>query len=501
MKCFLLITPALLLLCSIRLHAQDQPPSGLVDKVFAFPSKLFGKVQKSSDDLNKQITSQTQKCLARLATREARMKRKLARVDSTKAASLFNGTEIQYAALEQKISSNAVPIGTGTSGEYLARLDSLKTGLSFLQQNPQLLASVKNLNGLNSSLSSVQQLQAKIQSANDVQQFISGREQQLKAQLSQYSFGKELSEFNQQTYYYQQRLTAYKSTLQDKDKMEQAAFTQLNKISSYQAFMAKNSYLGRLFGLPNNYGSPASIVGLQTKDVVKGMIGKLGGGGMSSASGGNSAGGGGLPGGGDPSGFVQQQLGSAQQQLVQLQNKVTQLALPGGGSGAVTMPDFEPNSQKTKTFLKRIEYGFDLQTQKSNYLAPTATAIALKLGYKLSDKSSVGVGASYNLGLGNGLNHIAFSNQGVGLRSYLDIKAKGSLWISGGFEYNYLAAFAGINDIKNFDLWQRSALLGITKKYKVTKNKTGTLQLLYDALYQTHIPQSTPLMFRMGYQF
>ncbi len=492
MRCLLLVAPLLLLLCPTHCFAQDQPTTGLVDKVFDFPSKLFGKVKKSSDDLDKQIASQTQKVLKQLAAREARVKKKLSRIDSTKAATLFAGSETQYASLEQRIASNAVPIGTGTSGEYLARLDSLKTGLSFLQQNPQLLSSVKNVEGLNGSLTSVTQLQAKIQSANQVQQFISGREQQLKAQLSQYSFGKELAGFNQGAYYYQQRLAAYKSTLQDKSKMEEATFTQLNKIPAYQSFMAKNSYIGRLFGLPGNYGSPASVVGLQTKDQVKQMIGKLGGSGSTS---------GGSGGGGDPSGFVQQQLGSVQQELTQLQNKVSQLVLPGGSSGSVVMPDFTPNSQKTKSLLGRLQFGYNVQTQKSNILVPTTASLALTLGYKLSDKSSVGVGMSYNLGLGNGLNHIAFSNQGLGLRSYLDIKAKGSLWISGGFEYNYFTAFSGISDIKNLDLWQKSALLGISKKYKITKNKTGILQVLYDFLYQEHIPQSTPLMFRMGYQF
>ncbi len=488
----------LLLMLSSCLYAQTQPDAA--DKIIDFPSTFFDKVRHQSSEMDKQLTKQSQQYLQRMASKEARLKRKLFKMDSAKAVAVFGGTEARYAALEQKLSSENVPSGTGMSGEYIPGLDSLRTGLSFLNQHQQLLSgsSIK-FASINSSLSEVQQLQAKFNTAGEVQQFISQREQYLKSQLSQYGFGKELAAINQEAYYYQQQLAQFKSLLHDKDKMKQKAFSELNKIPAYQAFMQKNSYLGKLFGLPDDYGSAESVAGLQTKAMVKQMIAQLGG----SAITGAGAGGSGSPsaGGGNPGQFVQQQLGSAQQQLTQLQGKITQLALPGGSSGNVVMPDFKPNGQKTKRFLQRVEYGVDFQTQKSNILVPTTSDIAMRLGYKLSDKNSVGLGISYKLGLGNGLNHIAFSNQGLGLRSYIDIKAKGSIWILGGFEYNYLQSFSKISEIKNLDLWQKSTLFGLSKKYKITQKRTGNLQLLFDALYQQHIPQSNPFLFRMGYLF
>jgi hypothetical protein len=67
------------------------------------------------------------------------------------------------------------------------------------------------------------------------------------------------------------------------------------------------------------------------------------------------------------------------------------------------------------------------------------------------------------------------------LRSYLDIKIKGSIWISGGYEENYQHEFTKIDQLKDVNAWQKSGLIGLTKKYNIGKKK-GNLQLLWDFL-------------------
>ena len=193
-----------------------------------------------------------------------------------------------------------------------------------------------------------------------------------------------------------------------------------------------------------------------------------------------------------------------QGQLSQIQNSVTNLAgingSGGGGNSDLVMPDFKPNPEKTKTFFKRLEYGFNIQTTQATTLAPSMSDLGLSVGYKFSDRATAGIGVSYKLGLGRPVNHIRFTNEGVGFRSYVDIKAKGSFWLTGGMEYNYLQSFSKLSDLnKNINAWQRSALLGLTKKYKISKTKEGNIQLLYDFLYRQHLPVSQPLIFRMGY--
>jgi hypothetical protein len=91
----------------------------------------------------------------------------------------------------------------------------------------------------------------------------------------------------------------------------------------------------------------------------------------------------------------------------------------------------------------------------------------LSVGYKLNDKSIIGVGAAYKIGLGHGWNHMELSSQGAGLRSFVDWKLKGSIWISGGYEVNYKSMVNSIDQLKNLDAWQESGLMGLSKVFDV----------------------------------
>ena len=149
----------------------------------------------------------------------------------------------------------------------------------------------------------------------------------------------------------------------------------------------------------------------------------------------------------NPQQYMSQQMQQGQAKMNELKDKLIQLGNKGGSD--MTMPDFKPDEQHTKNFLQRIEYGFNIQSQRSTNWLPATSDIALTLGYKFSDKIVFGTGVSYKIGWGNGWNHFKLSSQGIGLRSYLDIKARGSLWISGGYEFNYMQEFSKFDDIKN----------------------------------------------------
>ena len=105
---------------------------------------------------------------------------------------------------------------------------------------------------------------------------------------------------------------------------------------------------------------------------------------------------------------------------------------------------------------------------------------------------------SYKMGMGS-FRHISFTHQGIGFRSYADYKIKGSLFMSGGYEMNYNAAFKNIGQLKDYNAWQRSALMGVSKKYKISKKRKGEMKLLYDLLANQHIPVTQSVIFRVGY--
>jgi len=197
--------------------------------------------------------------------------------------------------------------------------------------------------------------------------------------------------------------------------------------------------------------------------------------------------------------MLRQNLLDAQAYLSQIQNRILSFKSGNIASGNASIPDFKPNSQKTKSFFKRLELGANMQSQKSRSYFPVTSDISLSAGYKLNDKSIVGIGLSYKLGMGRGWENLSLTHQGVGIRSYFDFLLKPSLYISGGFEKNYLNAFKSIDQLKGFDAWQTSGLIGLSKRYTATKRLVGEIKLLWDYLSYSQLPRTSPLVFRIGY--
>jgi len=481
--------------------AQEDAGASTTDKSINFPSKFFSRIQGKTADLDKQLTAQTEKYLQKMAKREEQMKKKLYKTDSTAAKNLFANSSQQYAALTQKMRQDTGSKGQSFSGEYQPYTDSLQGTLNFLQKNPQLLGISGTINPqtgtalspqlqaqLQNSSAQLQALQAKMQDADQVKAYIQQRKQQIGDYISQHAslagvLGKQYQGYNQDVYYYSQQVRQYKEMLNNPDQLEQKALSLLNQLPAFQNFMKNNSQLAGLFNLPGNYGSAQGLVGLQTRDQVNNLIqGQIAAGG----SGGAAA--------------LQSNLQSAESQLDGYKDKLSKL---GSGSGDIDMPDFKPNEQKTKTFWKRLQYGTNFQTTRNNYYFPTVTDLGLSVGYKLSNSSTVGIGASYKIGWGNGIQHIALSSQGAGLRSYIDIKIKGSFSATGGLEYNYTTPFASYQQLRLLNDWTKSGLIGVTKTVSVKSRvfKKTKLSLLWDFLSYQQIPKTQAVVFRIGYNF
>jgi hypothetical protein len=498
------------LLCLVLSTSRGQSVDSVTNKVFGFPSRLLGRLQKKTADLNSQLTQQTDSYLQKMARREAKMQRKLAGVDSSAAKSLFAGSAGEYAALQQKMRTDTGQQGQAYSGIYPAYLDSMQGSVGFLQRNPQLLSSAgtAQLSQLQGAGSQIQALQAKMGVAGEAQAYMQQRKQMIADYIAQHSnlqglFGSATAGMNKDVFYYSQTLRQYQEMWSSPDKLEQETLTLLNRIPAFQTFMKSNSMLGGLFNVPSGYSTPQAVAGLQTKDQIAALIqqqtgvtsqagapGAADGGGAGAAAGGSSAG----------TDALQSNLQAAQSQLDTYKSKLSQL---GAGNGNMDMPNFNPNDQKTKTFWKRIVYGANFQTSRNNYYFPLVTDFGSSLGYKLGHNNIIGVGASYKLGWGNGIQHIAFTNEGVGLRSFLQIKIKGTFSATGGFEYNYTTPFTAYQQIKQLVYWTKSGLLGLTKTVSMQNRffKSTSLSLLWDFLSYQQIPQTQPFIFRIGYSF
>jgi hypothetical protein len=467
------------ILCTIQLLAQSSALQKEVS-VLQIPISYADKVSSKVDQLEQKLDGRTDKILLQMMKQEKKMKKKLAKIDSLKAKEVFGDIEQKYRSLKEQMANKLA------GKQYIPSLDTLSTSLKFLQQNPQLISQVKEgEQKVKDAIGKVNGLQDKFQQAEEIKKFLKERKQFLKDQLSKFGFAKQLRKLNKQVYYYSQQVNEYKEILKDHRKAERKALELLSKTKLFQDFMRKNSMLASLFRFPDDPNDPATqinLAGLQTRAQVNNIIQQQ------IATGGPNA-----------MSQFRQNLQDAQRSLNEYKSKVLQR---GGSSSTEEMPDgFKPNNQKTKTFFKRLEYGVNMQTQKATYFFPVTSDLGLSLGYKLNDNSVIGLGASYKIGCGTGWNNIRIGSEGVGLRSFIDWKIKGSFWISGGYEQNYKTAFSDFAQLKNYSAWQQSGLVGLSKvvSLKTKFFKKTKLQLLWDFLSYQQVPRTQPVIFRIGY--
>lgn len=390
----------------------------------------------------------------------------------------FTAEEQQrYASLHQKLlqADTVSPVRTPLK-EYLPRLDSLQTSVQFLQQQQGGILSPA-LEQLGIDLKIFQQ---HWQNGLELQNFLRDRRQQLKSYLQQLGQLSGLQAFNKELFYYQQQLNEFRQYLKSPDQLAIRLISIAKNDPRFTAFLSSNSSLSQFFSIPGLTTDPVALAGLQTRNNIQTQISN-----QLSGSGQN------------PSQYMQAQMQAASNELNQLKDRVNAM---GGGGSDMEIPDFKPNTQKTKTFWKRLEWGMNIQSQRHNGLFPVTSDIALMAGYKINDKSTIGLGLSYKMGWGKNFSNIRITHQGIGLRSFIDMKLKGNFWITGGYELNHQQEFSRLDILKDLNAWQKSGLLGLTKKFKTGK-KNGNVQVLWDVLSYSQVPRTTAIKFRIGYIF
>jgi hypothetical protein len=477
MGCFLktISVSACLLLLLLKASSQDT----LLLKEGTLPMKYFSQVKQKSDKMKRLISRRSERTLASMIAQEQKLKNRLAKIDSLKANNLFAHSIDSLTSLKSRLKGKLGSYMQGMSGSGADQyIDSLGNSLSFLKEAKGLLGQSKNLSDkLSGSLKSVDNLKEKFAQAEQIKAFIRERKQILKEQLGQYTgFTKDLQKLNKEAYYYSQQLREYKEVFKDKKKAEQKALEVLKKVPAYNEFMQKHAQLASLFNIQSTSAPSQSLEGLQTRNQVEQLIQQRIGNGPNAGS------------------ALSQQMSEARSKFEELKSKFPDL------DNAGEMPDFKPKEMKTKSLVQRLEFGSNIQFQRSNKFFPTTSDLAGQVAYKFHKNGSAGVGLSYKLGMGTGFDNIRFTNQGIGIRSFIDWKLKGTFYINGGFEQNYQPTYVGLPDGTG-ESWTQSGLIGLSKKYKVSSKLKGNAMLLFDFLYNQHYPQTDPVKFRIGYNF
>ena len=449
------------------------------------PVRYATAISEKIAAVDKKLSKQTTKVLKKFEKQEAKILKLLAKKDSTQTKEALINSSEKLAQLQTEFTNMPGKAVAKFTGNYNAYIDTLKTSLKFLIQKQETLAgSSKQISDkLQQATSKLNILDGKLQQASDIKKYLRDRKDILKQQLEKYGLVKELKKIEKATYYYGTYVKEYKEILSDRKKLERKAVALLYATPVFKKFVSENSILAGLFKMPgsnsvNNVSIP-TLAGIQTRENATALMQ------TSVATGGPNA-----------MAMVRQQVQAAQAQLSVLKDKITKY-----GSQDADIPSFKPNGQRTKGFLQRLEYGANIQFGKANKFLPASSDIAVSLGYKINDKSSAGIGLSYKAGLGTGWNNIKLTHQGVGLRSYIDWKMKGNLYLSAGYEQNYNSSFKNISQLKQYAAWQSTGLIGISKKLKLNGGRSSKISVMYDLLWNAHVPVTQPFVFRTGLNF
>lgn len=443
--------------------------------ILKIPVKYFNCINAKIEKYRTRITGKTEKTMIKLSRWENKIQVLLQKINPGVATRLFGNDRTTFSTLLEAIKSNKFQVEQYTV-KYDEYRDKLKASLLYLQNQKNNLCN-NILQPVAISIQKFDSLSKTINDAEYIEKFIKTRKSELLNEVIKYTGkSKYLEKINKESYYYIETLKNYKELFSGTKKIEESVTMILKKFPAFQKFMKENSELASLFPLlQDNTGRAQSFEGLQSRASIDALIQQ-----QISTAGPNSQ------------MQIQQTLARAHAKINELKDKVNSL---GGNSSDFEMPSFKPNEQKTKTFLQRIEFGSNLQFAKSNNYMPATTEMGMSVGYRLNEKSRIGFGAGYNMGLGT-IRHLKITNQGICLRSFVDYKIKNSLFISGGYELNYKPS---LNSIGQYQVWQSSGLIGLSRKYTISNKFKGNMRLLWDFLSYQQVPKSQPLVYRIGY--
>lgn len=463
-------------ICLYLPNLTAQEPPGLVTKL---PDGFLISVHKQTSTVNNKLSRANEKALRKWSWQERKLLKRIKRADSTAAAQLKTELDKKSQQLSKQLADTAL-----TSRQYFPSLDTLKTSLKFLSANPEMLSAQNPGNPLQLSRMMPESLGRSFGQSEKINTFMREKQELLRGKLNAIGLTSRLKSINKTAYYYKAQVDEYKAMLKDHKKMVRRGLDMLQKTKAFQEFMQRNSQLASLFGAPGrDAGQSANIAGLQTRTQVNTLIQQQVG----------AAG---------PGGAAQfrSNLSQAQNELNALKDKVMKLS---GGSSDLAMPDgFKPNPYKTKSFLQRIEFGANIQSQRSRGWLPARSDLGISLGYKFRPNVIAGIGGSYRLGWGRDIRRMKISHQGLSFRSFVEAKLNGSFWLTGGYEQNQIQE----NDVDGNNTtswrWIESGLIGISKVVSLQSSflKKTKMMLLWDFLSYKH-GKSSPIVFRIGYSF
>jgi len=453
-----------------------------IDSVKIQSERYVNAVNQNVNKLDTRLSEESISFLNRFEKIERMISKKLAGKDSSYNLGLTTTCISEYEELRSMFLTGSGKLEN--KARYFPMIDSLITSVKFLSEFTKVGTNTfLSENVLLKSLDNIEELREKLLYTEKIQSFIQNREKVLSEKLLSLGLIREFRKYQKEVAYYKMYVKNFHETLNNPERIIASSLHLLQQIPSFQKYFGRFSVLSSMFQLPGNAidATAATMSGLQTidgtREIMQQKLGRVNIG---------------------ASQLTQSQIVGAQTFLQEIKNK---LPVNSGQESEIIIPDYKINQERNKSLFERLEFGANFQNLRSNGILPNSTDFGFSLGYKINQSTIWGLGLSYRVGWGEGLNKIKISQQGIGFRTFLDAKLKGSIYISGGGELIYLNEFRRLDILKDYSAWQKSALIGLSKRYTVNKKIKGNIQILYDFLGQTQIPRHQALVFRFGYHF
>lgn len=469
----------ILMFCG-SLACQGQYNSSSLENI---PLKFITNSTKKIQNYSNSITTKTEKTLNKLIKWENKIRSVLEKTNPKLANSLFNQNHLSFLQIKQKI-TGGLQLANKIPSQYNQYQDEIITKMKYLNSKKDSFE-VKFYKGIDEAKKATDSLEKVSSRLNIIEDLIKERRKELIMELLHSGNLKFLKKINKDVFYYNEKLITLKKSFNDVSTFDRTILEMMNKIPGCKTFLMKNSELAGLFGM-SNFGTNESLGVGNTIPIINGLSSRAG-----------------------LQEYINTNLPSIQN--VNIGNFFkTKIATPNNDifnflnkkkANNLGLPDFKINSQKSKSFWKRIETSADVQFKKNAASLPNTTDVGLNIGYKLTDKNTLGIGMGYKLGIGHGLDKIKFTSEGVGLRSFIKWKLSKGFDVQGGVEVEYFSHIDKLQQLAIYNNWKKLGLIGISKNYEINKKLKGSFKLLYNVFYKENSSQNQPFVFRTGYSF
>jgi hypothetical protein len=437
---------------------------------------------RALDKYNQRIERQQQRLLAKLKRKETKLAARLKHSDSA-AYVRYQQQSLSYDSIGRMLRPDSATLVSKTKHATNKIIDSLRGVESFINGT----AAKANIGGVDPSKygGDLSKLQQQLSYHEYINRLISQRTSSLKS-LGANIPG--LQNIEQDVFYGKARMNTWKQIADDPSLAEQKALEYLQGTEGFDKQLSQSTIgANSMQALSGASSSDLEKMGFQTKDQLNNALQQKFGSSLSN---------------------VQQQMGG---QLNDWQNKAHDITQKisdaksqvadaksqlGSTKSRLKAPvNLNKNSMRGLPFKKRLEKQYNWQTTRATPDGqPAMLQGAAMVGFRHTPKLSYGIGTALSIGLGQDWNHIHFSFEGIGLRSYLQYQLIYGIGLYGGYERTYKQeVFTTSNETTqpqipttthNTSNYNESLLLGLTKNYRMNSKWNGQIQVMYDAWWK-----------------